>query len=249
MATSSLRIHQFPALDHNRNYGFLLHDAGSGRTACIDTPELDPILQALDETGWTLTEVWNTHHHFDHVGANRELRERLRVEVYGNADDARRIPELTRPVRGGETFRFGDHDVHVLDLPGHTLGHIGFHVPAAHGGEGAAFVGDTLFVLGCGRLFEGTPAQMFASLAKLSALSDATKLYCAHEYTLSNADFAVTVSEEPALLEAVERYKAMRERGEFTVPTTVAREKAANPFVRAQTPEELGRIRALKDAF
>ena len=244
-----LRIHQFPALDHNRNYGFLLHDDASGRTACIDTPELDPILAALDTTGWTLTEIWNTHHHFDHVGANAELADRFDLEIVGNADDARRLPGQTRGVRGGDTFRFGEHPVHVLDTPGHTLGHICYHVPDAHGGDGAAFVGDTLFVMGCGRLFEGTPEQMHGSLAKLAALPPATRLYCAHEYTLSNAEFAVTVSDNPAMLRAIEEARALRGRGEPTVPTTVERELATNPFVRAGSAEELGRIRSLKDAF
>ena len=241
-----LHIHQFPALDHNRNYGFLLHDSETGETACIDTPELDPILSALEKTGWTLTQIWNTHHHFDHVGANTELAERFELEVVGNADDARRLPGQTRGVRGGETFRFGRHDVHVIDTPGHTLGHICYYVPDAE----AAFVGDTPFVMGCGRLFDGTPEQMHDSLAKLMALPPDTKLYCAHEYTLSNAEFAVTVDGSNAdMLVAIEEAKAKRGRGEATVPTTVARELATNPFVRAGTPEELGRIRALKDAF
>ena len=245
-----LHIHQFPALDHNSNYGFLLHDDVTGETACIDTPELDPILAALDATGWRLTQIWNTHHHFDHVGANLDLADRFDVEIVGNAGDARRIKGLTRGVRGGDTFRFGAHDVHVIDTPGHTLGHICYHVPDAHDGEGAAFVGDTLFVMGCGRLFEGTPGQMHASLAKLAALPARTRLYCAHEYTLSNAAFAVTVDGGNAdMLVAIEDARALRDRGEPTVPTTVEKELATNPFVRAETPEELGRIRALKDSF
>ena len=245
-----LHIHQFPALDHNSNYGFLLHDDVTGETACIDTPELDPILAALDATGWRLTQIWNTHHHFDHVGANLDLADRFDVEIVGNAEDARRIKGLTRGVRGGDTFRFGAHDVHVIDTPGHTLGHICYHVPDAHDGEGAAFVGDTLFVMGCGRLFEGTPGQMHASLAKLAALPARTRLYCAHEYTLSNAAFAVTVDGGNAdMLAAIEDARALRNRGEPTVPTTVEKELATNPFVRAETPEELGRIRALKDSF
>ena len=241
-----LQIDMFPALAGNDNYGFLLHDTESGETACIDTPELGPILEALERRGWELTAIWNTHHHYDHVGANLELVERFGCEVVGNADDAKRITGLTRGVRGGETFRFGAHDVHVIDTPGHTVGHICYHVPDA----GAAFVGDTLFVMGCGRLFEGTPAQMHESLAKLMALPPDTKLYCAHEYTLSNAAFAVTVDGGNAeMLAAIEEAKARRERGEFTVPTTVARERATNPFVRAGSAAELGRIRALKDGF
>ena len=245
-----LRIHQFPALWRNRNYGFLLHDEASGETACIDTPELDPILAALDETGWRLTQIWNTHHHFDHVGANTALADRFDIEIVGNTDDAARIPGLTRSMRGGDTFRFGSHDVHVIDTPGHTLGHVVYHVPAAHSGEGAAFVGDTLFTMGCGRLFEGTPAQMYASLSQLKSLPPRTRLYCAHEYTVANAAFAVTVEPDNAdLLAAKAEAEAKQADGIPTVPTTVGRELATNPFLRAKTPEELGRRRALKDAF
>ena len=244
-----LHIHQFPALIPNANYGFLLHDDASGRTACIDTPELDPILAALDQRGWRLTEIWNTHHHFDHVGANLDLAERFDIQIIGNANDAKRIKGITTHVRGGDASQFGIHPVHVIDTPGHTIGHICYHVPDAHDGGGAAFVGDTLFVMGCGRLFEGTPAQMHTSLAKLMALPDTTRLYCAHEYTLSNAKFAVTVDDTPAMLDAIEEAKALRAQDKPTVPTTVAKERATNPFCRAENAEELGRIRALKDAF
>ena len=246
-----LEIAMFPALWRNRNYGFLLHDAETGETACIDTPELDPILGALEARGWRLTQLWNTHHHFDHVGANAALAERYPgLRIVGNAEDAARIPGLTDPVRGGETFRFGRHAVHVLDTPGHTIGHVCYHVPDAHGGEGACFVGDTLFVMGCGRLFEGTPEQMHASLARITALPPATRLYCAHEYTLSNAKFAVTVDGgNEDMLAAIAEAEAKQARDIPTVPTTVARERATNPFVRAGSAAELGRIRALKDAF
>lgn len=245
-----LHIHQFPALWRNRNYGFLLHDGESGETASIDTPELDPILQALEETGWTLTQIWNTHHHFDHVGANVALSERFDVEIVGNADDAARIPGLTRGVRGGDVFQIGAQEVRVLDTPGHTIGHIVYHLPGAHDGDGAAFVGDTLFVMGCGRLFEGTPAQMFASLAQLRDLPPRTRLYCAHEYTVANAAFAVTVEPDNAELHSAKaEAEARQAQGLPTVPTTLARELATNPFLRAETVEELGRRRALKDAF
>jgi len=244
-----LEIEMFPALVHNSNYGFLLHDTESGRTACIDTPELEPILDALERRSWTLTEIWNTHHHFDHIGANLELAKQFDIEIIGNADDAKRIQGLTRGVREGESFDFGAHEVQVIDTPGHTLGHICFHVPDAHEGEGAAFVGDTLFVMGCGRLFEGTPEQMYDSLTKLMALPETTRLYCAHEYTLSNAAFAVTVSENADMLAAIEEAKSLRENDVPTVPTTVAKERATNPFCLAESAGELGRIRALKDAF
>ena len=244
-----LEIEMFPALDHNSNYGFLLHDSETGDTAAIDTPELGPILDALERRGWTLTHIFNTHHHFDHVGANRELAERFDIAIVGNAEDDR-IVGRTVGVRGGDVFRFGHHEVYVLDTPGHTIGHVCYYVPDANNGKGACFVGDTLFVMGCGRLFEGTPAQMKASLDAITALPGDTKLYCAHEYTLSNAAFAVTVDgNNRDMLAAIAEAKAARERGEATVPTTVARELATNPFVRAGTAAELGRIRALKDAF
>ena len=240
-----LEIEMFPALAHNQNYGFLLHDTETGQTASIDTPELEPILDALERRGWSLSHIFNTHHHFDHVGANTELAERFGVEIVGNAEDDR-ITGRTVGVRGGEVFRFGAHDVHVLDTPGHTIGHICYYVPDAK----ACFVGDTLFVMGCGRLFEGTPAQMKASLDAIADLPADTKLYCAHEYTLSNAAFAVTVDGDNAdMLAAIAAATAKRERYEPTVPTTVAAERATNPFVRAGSAEELGRIRALKDDF
>jgi len=240
-----LEIEMFPALVHDQNYGFLLHDTETGQTACIDTPEEGPILEALERRGWTLSHVWNTHHHFDHVGANVALAERFAIKIVGNAEDDR-IVGRTVGVRGGDVFRFGAHDVRVIDTPGHTIGHICYYVPDA----GACFVGDTLFVMGCGRLFEGTPAQMKASMDALAALPADTKLYCAHEYTLGNAAFAVTVDgNNQAMLDAIAEAKAKRARDEPTVPTTVGRELATNPFMRAKTAEELGRIRSLKDNF
>ncbi len=237
-------IHMFPCLMDN--YGFLIHSPETGETAAIDTPEASKIIAACEDKGWTLTHIWNTHHHFDHVGGNLELAKTYDIEILGPGHDTARIPGLTTGVSGGDTFRFGGHDVQVIDTPGHTTSHIVYYVPDAN----AAFVGDTLFVLGCGRLFEGTPAQMYDSMAKLAALPDETKVYCAHEYTLSNAAFAVTAEPENTdLLAYAAEAKALRDKGRPTVPSTIGREKRTNPFMRARSPEELGERRAAKDQF
>lgn len=237
-------IHMFPCLMDN--YGFLIHSPETGETAAIDTPEASKIIAACEDKGWTLTHIWNTHHHFDHVGGNLELAKAYDIEILGPGHDTKRIPGLTKGVSGGETFRFGGHDVQVIDTPGHTTSHIVYYVPGAN----AAFVGDTLFVLGCGRLFEGTPAQMYDSMAKLAALPDETKVYCAHEYTLSNAAFAVTAEpDNQDLLAYTTEAKALREKGLPTVPSTIGREKRTNPFMRARSADELGERRAAKDQF
>lgn len=243
-----LVIKMFPCL--NDNYGFLLHDEDSGDTACIDTPQAAAIDAALKETGWRLTEIWNTHHHFDHVGGNAELAKAHGAIIRGPAHDAARIPGLTHGISGGGAFDFGGHKVRVIDTPGHTTGHIIYHVPSAEAGSGAAFVGDTIFVMGCGRLFEGTPDDMFASLSGIAQLPPATKLYCAHEYTLSNGRFALTVEPENAALKSyIKTATARREQGLPTVPTTVEREQAINPFMRAASAQRLGEIRRAKDNF
>lgn len=242
--TSPLEIALFPCLSDN--YGLLIHDRDSGETAAIDTPEVSKIEAACQARGWTLTQIWNTHHHADHTGGNLALKEKYGLMITGPDQIPGRIPGLDKGVSGGDVFHFGCHEVQVIFTPGHTVDHIIYYVPAAK----AAFVGDTIFVLGCGRLFEGTPEDMFGSMAAIAKLPDETKLYCAHEYTLSNAKFAVTVEpENQALLDYVEKAKAMREKGLPTVPTTVAMEKAANPFMRAMTAEQLGDIRAAKDSF
>jgi len=244
----NLEIALFPCLSDN--YGLLIHDRESGETAAIDTPEVSKIEKACTERGWTLTQIWNTHHHPDHTGGNLALKKTHDLKITGPDQIKDRIPGLDHGVFGGDIFCFGTHDVHVMFTPGHTKDHIIYYVPAAHNGEGAAFVGDTIFVLGCGRLFEGSPEDMFGSMALIAALPDTTRLYCAHEYTLSNARFAITVEpENPDLIKYISKAEAMRERGDPTVPTTVAMEKATNPFMRAATAEQLGEIRAAKDSF
>ena len=243
-----LSIKLFPCLMDN--YGFLVHDSETGACATIDTPEAAKINAALGEEGWTLTEIWNTHHHFDHVGGNIELAQQHGAIIRGPANDAGRIAGLTHGVSGGESFMFGRHQVNVIATPGHTTSHIIYHIPSAHDGQGAAFVGDTIFVMGCGRLFEGTPEDMFESMARIAALPGHTKLYCAHEYTLSNGKFALTVEPENTDLAAyMQTAKALRDKGVATVPTSVAQEAKINPFMRAKTAARLGEIRKAKDSF
>lgn len=222
-----LQVHQFPC--RTDNYGFLAHDPDSNSTACIDTPEIDAINAALDEKGWNLTHILNTHHHGDHTGGNMELKERWGCTIVGAANDAERIPGIDVRVSEGDTYEFGTMKADVFEVPGHTTGHIAYYF----GSEGVAFVGDTLFALGCGRLFEGTPAMMWNSLQKLMALPDETVVYCAHEYTQANARFALSV--EPGNADLVARSKEiddLRARGLPTVPTTIGLERATNPFVR-----------------
>jgi len=239
-----LDIHMFPCL--NDNYGFLVHCPDTGETACIDTPEVDKIVLALEEKGWTLTHIWNTHHHWDHAGGNEELKALFGVKIFGCESDKARLPGLDQGFNHGDSFSFGGHEVQIFETPGHTIGHIIYHIPLAK----AAFVGDTIFALGCGRLFEGTPQQMFDSMATIATLPDDTALYCAHEYTLSNGRFALTVEpENQALINYMNEAKAKRADDIPTVPTTVAAEKAANPFMRARDGIHLGKIRSAKDNF
>lgn len=214
------------------NFGVLLHDPATGETASIDAPEEQPILDALARRGWTLTHIFTTHHHNDHVEANAALKERFGTTIIGPAHEA--IPGLDRKVDDGDSFEFAGRRVEVILTPGHTLGHICFYLPQ----DKLLFAADTLFALGCGRLFEGTPAQMWDSLSRLAALPDDTTVYFGHEYTLSNARFAKTVDPENAVLLArVDEIEALRAAGSFTAPTTIGLEKATNPFLRAADPE------------
>ena len=238
-------IHMFPCLSDN--YGLLLHDPDSGLTASIDTPDADEILKQCRIKGWTLSHIFNTHHHWDHTGGNEALAAQIKgLNIIGPAHDAARIPGLTTGVRGGGHFDFGAQKIEVLETPGHTTGHIIYYVSTA----ATAFVGDTLFKMGCGRLFEGSPEDMFDSMAKIAALPDETQLYCAHEYTLSNGRFAITAEpDNQDIKDEMERAAALREKDLPTVPTSVALEKRINPFMRAATAKELGKIRAAKDSF
>ena len=211
------------------NYGFLVHDAEAGVTATIDTPEADAINAALDARGWRLTHILNTHHHFDHAGGNEALKEKWGCTVVGAANDAARIPGIDVRVADGDTFQLGTRSATVHEVPGHTSGHIAYHFEA----DGLAFVGDTLFALGCGRLFEGSPGQMWDSLQKLLAWPDDTIIYCAHEYTQANAAFALSVEPQNDALQArAKEIDALRAAGKPTVPTTIGLERATNPFLR-----------------
>jgi hydroxyacylglutathione hydrolase len=226
-----IEIEQFSCLSDN--YGYLMHDPKTGATASIDTPEVAPILNCLARRGWTLTHILNTHHHFDHAGGNLELKEKTGCTIIGPADDAAHIQGLDQTVNQGDQITIGSIKLDVLNVGGHTKGHIAYHCAA----EKFAFVGDTLFVLGCGRIFEGTPAQMWDSLKRLAALPADTVIYCAHEYTLANAKFALTIDPDNRQLQArMEEFVALRAEGKPTVPTTIAAEMATNPFLRAADP-------------
>ncbi len=228
----TLEVHQFPCLSDN--YGYLIHDTESGFTAAIDTPEVEPINRALEEKGWKLTHILNTHHHFDHAGGNEALKEKWGCTIVGSASDADRIPGIDVRVGDGETFAFGGNEAQVFDVSGHTIGHIAYYFADA----GVLFCGDALFALGCGRLFEGTPAQMWDSLQKLIALPDDTVVYCAHEYTQANARFAVSVEpQNDALQERAKEIDALRAEGKPTVPSTIGLEKATNPFLRPMSTD------------
>ena len=221
-------VHIFPCLKDN--YGFLLHDPATGETATIDTPEAGKILAEAEAKGWKITQVWNTHWHPDHAGGNAEIVAKTGAKVVGPNEVDRIGLAPDRILHEGDTVELGALSARIIETPGHTLGHIVFHLA----GQKIAFVGDTLFALGCGRLFEGTPGQMWDSLGKLRALPDDTVVYCAHEYTASNAAFALSVDAgNAALLAYADEVKAKRAKDIPTVPTTIGKEKAANPFLRA----------------
>lgn len=240
----TIEIARIPVLSDN--YVWLAHDPTSGETIVIDPAVAEPVLDAAAERGWTITQIWNTHWHPDHTGGNAEIRAATGCTITGPSAEAERIPTLDRLVREGDTVSLGAVTATVIDVPAHTAGHIAYHLPT----EDVAFVGDTLFAMGCGRLFEGTAEQMFANMAKLSALPDDMAIYCAHEYTLSNARWAVTAEPDNAALAARHaEVVALREAGTPTVPTSIALEKATNPFMRARDATHLAELRAAKDAF
>jgi len=226
-----LEVHQFACLSDN--YGFLLHDPESGETACIDTPDADAYLRAAAQRGWQITQIWNTHWHPDHAGGNEAIKAATGCTVDAPAAEGTKIAAADRLVRHGDVVCLGDWEADVIDVSGHTNGHIAYHVPDA----AMAFVGDSLFALGCGRMFEGEPAQFWASLCRLKALPANTMIYCAHEYTASNARFALHADPDNAALAsyAAEVFQR-REHGKPTVPAPLARELATNPFLRADDP-------------
>ena len=222
-----LEIHQIPVLSDN--YVYLAHDAASGQTAVVDPATTDEVFAALADKGWTLTHILNTHHHMDHVGGNLVLKEATGCTIVGPRADAGRIPGIDIEVGDGDTYTLGSSTAKVYDVAGHTRGHIAYWF----GESDALFCGDTLFALGCGRLFEGTPDQMWESLSKFMELPGETKVYCAHEYTQANAAFAITVEpDNQALIDRKAWIDAARAEGKSTVPSTLAEEFATNPFMR-----------------
>jgi hydroxyacylglutathione hydrolase len=228
----SAQTHLFLCLSDN--YGVLLHDPGSGATAAIDAPEAGPVEAALRTTGWRLTDILVTHHHADHTAGISDLKRRHRCRVVAPASEAARIPLVDETVREGTMVKVGGLSARVLETPGHTAGHIAYWFDA----EDLAFVGDTLFSIGCGRVIEGTPEMMWDSLKKLRGLPGATRVYCGHEYTQANIRFAQTI--EPDNMALIARAAEAAEQiaqHKPTVPTTLDAEKAANPFLRADSPE------------
>jgi hydroxyacylglutathione hydrolase len=253
-----LELVTLPALSDN--YTYLLHDSQSGDTACIDVPEAGPILDELSKRGWTLTEIWLTHHHHDHVGGVDDLLAQYDAKVTGAKADRHRLPSLNREVAEGDAFEFGGEVVEVLDVSGHTIGHVAFVLPES----GYAFTADSLMALGCGRLFEGTAAQMWESLQKLAALDPETLICSGHEYTQANARFALTIDPDNSdLKDRIERINSKRDSNEPTVPSKLSEEAATNPFLRAADPaimahldmigaepvDVFAEIRARKDRF
>jgi hydroxyacylglutathione hydrolase len=240
---SGIEIVRIPVLSDN--YVWLVHESESGETMVIDPAVDDLVLKKAQERGWKITQIWNTHWHPDHTGGNAGIKAATGCMITGPAAESERIPTLDVQVKGGDQVMLGKIGANVIDVPAHTAGHIAYHFPT----EKMAFVGDTLFAMGCGRLFEGTAEQMYSNMRKLEALGDDTVIYCAHEYTLSNGRFALSVEpENTALVNRMAEVTAMRERGEATVPTSISLERATNPFMRAASVEELAARRAAKDA-
>jgi len=226
------------------NYIWLVHDEASGETAVVDPGDAAPALAEAKRRGWTITQVWNTHHHWDHSGGNLAMKEATGCTVSGPA--AENIPGRDVPLSEGSEFRIGDHRGRAIEIPGHTSGHVALVLDE----DRIAFVGDTLFAMGCGRLFEGTAQQMYTSLQRITDLPADTALYCGHEYTLANARFAHHAEPENSAIAArLKEVEALREARQITLPTSVAQERETNPFVRATNWEEFGRLRAEKDSF
>jgi len=239
---TTLEIVPVPAFSDN--YIWLVHDPDSGETAVVDPGDAGPALAEAERRGWRIGQVWNTHKHWDHTDGNLAVKEATGASVSGPAGEE--VPARDIALGDGDELRIGAHRGRAMAIPGHTLGHIALIFDDA----GVAFVGDTLFAMGCGRLFEGTPQQMHESLQRIAALPGETRLYCGHEYTLSNARFAAHAEpSNQAIAERLERVEALRGEGKVTLPTTVAEELATNPFVRASDWREFARLRAEKDSF
>jgi hydroxyacylglutathione hydrolase len=226
------------------NYIWLLHDEASGETAVVDPGDAAPALDEAKRRGWAITQVWNTHHHWDHSGGNLAMKEATGCIVSGPATEE--IPGRDVPLSEGSELRIGEHVGRVLEIPGHTRGHVALVLED----DRIAFVGDTMFAMGCGRLFEGTAQQMYTSLQRIAELPEDTALYCGHEYTLANGRFAQQAEpDNAAIASRLREVQAQRDAGRITLPTSVAQERETNPFVRATNWEEFARLRAEKDSF
>ncbi len=226
------------------NYIWLVHDEPTSETAVVDPGDAAPALAEAKRRGWTVTQVWNTHHHWDHSGGNLAMKDATGCIVSGPASEE--IPGRDIALSEGSELRIGDHVGRVMEIPGHTLGHIALVFEA----DRTAFVGDTLFAMGCGRLFEGTAQQMYSSLRRLVELPPETALYCGHEYTLANARFAVHAEPgNPAIIDRLTEVQELRNAGAITLPTSVVLERETNPFVRAPGWKEFARLRTEKDSF
>jgi hydroxyacylglutathione hydrolase len=238
-----LEVAAVPVL--NDNYVWLLRDPETGETAAVDPSVGDPVLEAAEERGTPITQVLNTHWHPDHTGGNDAIRNATGCRITGPAE-AEKVSRMDRIVAEGDRIAVGNAEAIVWDIPAHTAGHIAYYFQD----EGMIFVGDTMFAMGCGRLFEGTAEQMYANMQRIAALPEDVRIYCGHEYTLSNARFAVHADPgNQAVADRLAEVAVLRERGEVTLPTTVAEERATNPFVRASNAEEFARLRAAKDSF
>jgi hydroxyacylglutathione hydrolase len=227
------------------NYVWLIHNKASGETAAVDPSLADPVLKAVAARGWNLTQVLNTHWHPDHTGGNEGIKAATGCSITAPAE-AQRVSKIDRIVAEGDRVAVAGAEAIVWDIPAHTAGHIAYYFEQ----ERMIFVGDTMFAMGCGRLFEGTAAQMYANLRRVAALPEDVRIYCGHEYTLANARFAAHAEPNNAAIQVrLDQVKALRDAGEITLPTTVAQERETNPFVRASNAEEFARLRAEKDSF
>lgn len=239
-----LEIVRIPALSDN--YIWLVHESESGETMVVDPAEAEPVLAEAEKRGWAISAIWNTHWHPDHTGGNAAIKAATGAMVIAPAAEAERIPTADQLVDEGDVVSLGSAEAKVLAVPAHTAGHIAYHFAE----DSAVFVGDTLFAMGCGRLFEGTAEQMFANMQRLAALPAETVVYCAHEYTQSNGRYALFADpDNQALIERMEKVDALRADNQPTVPTTIGDERATNPFMRAATAEILAERRAAKDSF
>ena len=239
----TVKVVAVPAL--NDNYIWMLRDPASGTVAVVDPGQDAPALDAANERGWRISQILTTHWHPDHTGGNSAIKAATGATITAPAE-AERLSMVDCIVAEGDRVSVGELEAMVWDIPAHTAGHIAFYFEEAK----MIFVGDTLFAMGCGRLFEGTPEQMFANMARFASLPDDVRVYCGHEYTLANARFAAHVDpDNKAVAERLVTVAAMRERGEVTLPTTIGEERATNPFMRAIDAADLARLRSLKDSF